>query len=127
MGGGRSLYLKIRARIRKIKINALFLITNSIIHFQLSLIRIWFLTWSIIRIWIGKIGTESGQTDLNPGTQHWNYWVTQKLPQIYTAHHATFPIRIRKIAVQICGNFWVTQYDSMYNMYNCIILCALFL
>ena len=28
------------------------------------------------------------------------YWVTQKLPQIYTANHATFPIRIRKITVQ---------------------------
>ena len=38
------------------------------------------------------------------------YWVTQKLLQIYTANHATFPIRIRKITVQICGNFWVTQY-----------------
>ena len=36
------------------------------------------------------------------------YWVTQKLPQIYTATHATFPIWIRKI--QICGNFRVTQY-----------------
>ena len=38
------------------------------------------------------------------------YWVTQKLLQIYTANHATFPIRIRKITAQICGNFWVTQY-----------------
>ena len=38
-----------------------------------------------------------------------NYWVAQKLPQIYTANHATFPIRVRKITVQICGNFWVTQ------------------
>ena len=38
------------------------------------------------------------------------YWVTQKLPRIYTANHATFPIRILKITVQICGNFWVTQY-----------------
>ena len=28
------------------------------------------------------------------------YWVTQKLPQIYTANHATFPIRIRKITVR---------------------------
>ena len=37
------------------------------------------------------------------------YWVTQKLPQIYTANHATFPIRISKITVQIFGNFWVTQ------------------
>ena len=42
--------------------------------------------------------------------QHAWYWVTQKLPQIYTANLATFPIRIRKITVQICGNFWVTQY-----------------
>ena len=33
----------------------------------------------------------------------------QKLPQIYTENHATFPIPIRKITVQICGNFWVTQ------------------
>ena len=38
-----------------------------------------------------------------------NYWVTQKLPQIYTANHATVQIRIRRITVQICGNFWVTQ------------------
>ena len=37
------------------------------------------------------------------------YWETQKLPQIYTANHATFPIRIRKITVPICSNFWVTQ------------------
>ena len=36
--------------------------------------------------------------------------MTQKLPPIYTANHATFPIQIRKITVQICGNFWVTQY-----------------
>ena len=40
------------------------------------------------------------------------YWVTQKLPQIYTAIHTTFPIQIRKITVQICGNFWVTQYSK---------------
>ena len=38
------------------------------------------------------------------------YWVTQKLPQIYTANYVTFPIQIRKIKVHICGNFWVTQY-----------------
>ena len=25
------------------------------------------------------------------------YWVTQKLPQIYTANHATFPIKIRNL------------------------------
>ena len=46
------------------------------------------------------------------------YWVTQKLPQIYTANHAIFPIRIRKITVQIFDNFWVTQY-----MDNLIIFC----
>ena len=38
------------------------------------------------------------------------YWVTQKLPQIYAANHATFSIWIRKITVQNCGNFLVTQY-----------------
>ena len=38
------------------------------------------------------------------------YWVTQKLPQIYTANHATFPIRIRKTTVQIFGNIWATKY-----------------
>ena len=37
------------------------------------------------------------------------HWVTQKLPQLYTANLATFPIRIRKITVHICGTFWVTQ------------------
>ena len=44
------------------------------------------------------------------------HWVTQKLPQIYTSSHATFPIRIRKITVQICGNFWVTQYINKNKM-----------
>ena len=34
-----------------------------------------------------------------PDPKLW-YWVTQKLPQIYTANHATFQIRIRKIAIQ---------------------------
>ena len=42
------------------------------------------------------------------------YWVTQKLPQIYTANHETFPIQIRKITVQICGNFWVTPSTFSY-------------
>ena len=41
------------------------------------------------------------------------YWVTKKLLQIYTAKHATFPIRIRKITVQICGNFWFTQLSNI--------------
>ena len=30
--------------------------------------------------------------------------MTKKLPQIYTANHATFQINIRKITVQICGS-----------------------
>ena len=38
-----------------------------------------------------------------------NYWVIQKLPQIYAANQATYPIQIRKITIQICGNFWVSQ------------------
>ena len=38
------------------------------------------------------------------------YWVTHKLPQLYTANHATFQIRLRKITVQICGNLLVIQY-----------------
>ena len=50
------------------------------------------------------------------------YWVTQKLPQIYTAYHATFPIQIRKITVQICGNFWVTQQTTNTNDRNKIFL-----
>ena len=41
------------------------------------------------------------------------YWVTLKLPQIYTENHAIFQIRIRKITVHICGNFWVTQYIAV--------------
>ena len=41
------------------------------------------------------------------------YWVPHKLPQKYTANHATFPIQIHKITVQICGNFWGTQYDPV--------------
>ena len=42
--------------------------------------------------------------------------MTQKLPQIYTANHATFPIQIRKITVQISGNFWVTKYVCTFIM-----------
>ena len=42
----------------------------------------------------------------------WTYWVTQILPQIYTENHTAFPIRIRKITVQICVIFWVTQYSK---------------
>ena len=34
--------------------------------------------------------------------------MAQKFPQIYSANHATFPIRIRTLTVQIFGNFWVT-------------------
>ena len=36
-----------------------------------------------------------------------------ELPQIYTANHATCPIKIRNITVQIYGNFWVTQQDKL--------------
>ena len=36
-----------------------------------------------------------------PSSGKLTYWVTQKSPQIYTAGHATIPIRIRKITVQI--------------------------
>ena len=43
------------------------------------------------------------------------YWVTQKLPQTYKENHATFPIRIPKIIVQICGNFRVTQHIYVYT------------
>ena len=50
---------------------------------------------------------------------HGTYWVTQKLPQIYTANHATFPIRIRKFTVQICGNLWVTQHIRWYSGDTC--------
>ena len=55
------------------------------------------------------------------------YWVTQKIQQIYTENHATFPIRIWKITVQICGNFWVTQYRYIKfyvcQKYNLTICC----
>ena len=43
------------------------------------------------------------------------YWVTQKLPQIYTANHTTFPLHIRKVTVHICGNFWVIQYQAYWD------------
>ena len=33
------------------------------------------------------------------------YWVTQKLPQIYTSNHATFPIQIRKIQYRFAVAF----------------------
>ena len=47
---------------------------------------------------------------LAPYSELSSYWMTHKLPQKYIANHATFPIRTRKIIVQICGRFWVTQY-----------------
>ena len=53
------------------------------------------------------------------------YWVTQKLPQIYTANHATFPIQIRKITLQICGNFWVTQYMASYHIVIVVLIYML--
>ena len=42
------------------------------------------------------------------------YWLVHKLPQIHTANHATFPIQIRIITVQICGILWVTQYMNIW-------------
>ena len=51
---------------------------------------------------------------------HAIYWVTQKLPQTYTANDATFPIRLHKITVQICGNFWVTQYYKYHEQSRCV-------
>ena len=36
---------------------------------------------------------------------HCTYRAFPKLPQIYTANHATFPIQMYSITVQICGNF----------------------
>ena len=51
-------------------------------------------------------------------TYQQHYWVTQKLPQIYTANHATFQIQIRKITAQICGNIWVTQYIAFYIFFE---------
>ena len=41
--------------------------------------------------------------------------MVHKLPQIYTANHVTSPIQKRKITVQICDNFWVTQYSWIYE------------
>ena len=38
------------------------------------------------------------------------YGVFHILPQIYTANHATFPIQMYAITVQIFGNFLGTQY-----------------
>ena len=56
---------------------------------------------------------------------HLIYWVTQKLPQIYTANHATFPIRMRKITVQICGNFWVTQLINLNVLLSFALICEI--
>ena len=65
---------------------------------------------------------------LVPVKSYARYWVTQKLPQIYTAKHATFPIQVRKNTVQICGNFWVTQYieKKVFQFYatRIIFVCA---
>ena len=38
------------------------------------------------------------------------YRAFHKLPQIYTANQATFPIQMYAFTVKICGNFWGTQY-----------------
>ena len=36
-------------------------------------------------------------------------------PRSYAENHVTFPIQIRKLTVQICGNFWVTQYVMLWG------------
>ena len=36
------------------------------------------------------------------------YWASHILAQIYTENHATFPMQIDEMTVQICGNFWGT-------------------
>ena len=55
---------------------------------------------------------------LSPQLNMHNYVVLAdpEVTQIYTANHTTFPIQIRKITVQICGNFWVTQYIPCYAL-----------
>ena len=48
------------------------------------------------------------------------YWVTQKLPQIWTV---ILRIRIGKVvwfALYICGNFWVTQYIYITQYVHCL-------
>ena len=49
-----------------------------------------------------------------------HYWVNQKLPRIYTANHATFPIRIRKLQY----NFAVTSWSPSMKAYRAP-LCAI--
>ena len=40
-------------------------------------------------------------------------WYLLVDPEVTENICATFPIQIRKITVQICGNFWVTQYIKL--------------
>ena len=47
------------------------------------------------------------------------YWAFHILPQIYTENHATVPIQIDEVTVQVCGNFWGTQYLSRRLRPNC--------
>ena len=46
---------------------------------------------------------------------HLKLFLTQKLLQIYTANHATFPIQIRKITEQICGDFLGHPVETVSN------------
>ena len=53
-----------------------------------------------------------------------SYRELHKLPQIYIANHATFRIQMYAITVQICGNFWGTQYSSQHTLKpGCAINC----
>ena len=68
------------------------------------IIQFWSLVLKKVAVW----SIFPSVKDLPKVSKRW-CWVTQKLPQIYTANHANFPIKLRTITVQICGNFWVTQ------------------
>ena len=58
----------------------------------------------------GRVPSPSGPLGYHFNDTRNVYWMVHKLSQIYTANHATFLIQISKIAVQFCGNFWVTHY-----------------
>ena len=44
------------------------------------------------------------------------YWAVHICSQTYTENHATFPIQIDEITVQICGNFWGSKYVQRENL-----------
>ena len=47
-----------------------------------------------------------------------NYWGVHIFAQLYTENHATIPKQIHELTVQICGNFWVTQYEPHWFSYD---------